>query len=140
MACYDSLFLKNKARCDAKKIVESLDKNALKECYVEAGYTLNKQFCLDFFPDVEINSEKEAQYDARYACFSDIDLVYDQTESIATIDGIQGIPVLKDREYCELLHLSDSTSKYDCISNIAIVNQQTMLDTICAQTTEDDDA
>jgi hypothetical protein len=83
---------------------------------------LNKQFCIDFYPDEAIHDLRVAQYDSRYECFSDIDLVYDQTESLITINGVQGLPVVKDREYCELLHLSDSTEKYECIETIAVVN------------------
>ena len=73
-----------------------------------------------------------AQYDSRYECLSDIDLVYDQTESLITINGVEGLPVVKDREYCELLHLSDSTEKYECIKTIAVVNQDNTLTTACS--------
>jgi hypothetical protein len=77
---------------------------------------------MDAYP--EINGDKlENQLDKRYQCFEDIGLVYHNSESV--VEGItpalEGVAVLKDREYCEILHLGNEAKKYDCIQKIAIV-------------------
>jgi hypothetical protein len=53
--------------------------------------------------------------------------VYDQSESIE----IDGLPVVKDREYCEILHVSDSAKKFECIKLIAVPNQLSQLNGLC---------
>lgn len=53
--------------------------------------------------------------------------MYDQSESIVD----DGLPVVKDREYCEILHVSDSAKKFECIKLIAVPNQLTQLDGLC---------
>lgn len=98
---------------------------------MEAGYTLNKEFCLDFFPDVAEVEKREAQYDARYQCFQDLELMYDHTDEIDPENGLKGIPIFRDRDYCEILHIEDSNKKFECIEQIAMPGQEEALNDAC---------
>ena len=91
---------------------------------------MNKEFCIAFFPDVEDQALREAQYDARYNCFSDLELIFEDTDEIELVKGV-GVPRFRDREYCDILHLEDSGKKFKCIEEIAMVEQEQALNNIC---------
>jgi hypothetical protein len=50
-------------------------------------------------------------------------LVYPDSDSVVKgiTPALEGVPVLKDREYCETLHLGNEAEKFKCIEEIAIV-------------------
>ena len=60
-------------------------------------------------------------------------MTYPDSESVVEgLDtGLEGVPVFKDREYCEILHLGNEASKYKCIKEIAVVNQENYINEIC---------
>lgn len=72
-------------------------------------------------------SSLEDQLDSIYACYESIDLTYPQSDTVIT----GGLKVFKDREYCEILHLSDSVKKYECVQTIAIPNSLAALTAFC---------
>ena len=62
----------------------------MQQCYTDAGFTMDQNFCDDNYEDV----------DEKYLCYVRI-----------------GLSITKDRTYCELKNPSDRLNKYNCISD-----------------------
>ena len=122
--CYERYFVKDKEYCDVKSIVNY--DQTLQECYLEAGYTLDKQFCEESYP-LDRQPSLQAQLDSIYGCYDSLDLTYPNSDAV--VEG--GFKIFKDREYCEILHLSDSTKKYQCVQEVAIPNMEAALREAC---------
>jgi hypothetical protein len=106
--CYEEKDVKSKDACDLNKKVYYWRDARVQACYVQAGYTLDKQFCDDYNPESEI--------DERYACYSLI-----------------GLGIKLDREYCEIKWKENIEKKYRCINTVnsdklKVIQDQCMLD------------
>lgn len=91
--CYDNIPLKNVKVCDLKWTFNSWTDEQTRACYLDAGYTLNKEFCDEHYLIV----------DDRYACYARC-----------------GLGIFKDRVFCELQFPKDSVAKYDCLDQNGI--------------------
>jgi hypothetical protein len=92
--CYSEYDVKSIKACDFKYNFTSdsiyQSDEGVQQCYTDAGFTLDQNFCDDNYEDV----------DAKYSCFVRI-----------------GLSITKDRTYCELKNRKDRLNKYTCISD-----------------------
>jgi hypothetical protein len=98
IACFAEINLKNKRVCMVKyEYFAQTDKEYQTCLTLEAGETLNEEFCLGEYP-----SDKY-QLEARYECYTRI-----------------GLDIVRDRKFCETKYPRDSAEKYQCLERLGL--------------------
>jgi len=93
LRCYDSIPFTNVTVCDLKSIQNFWDNATIRECYKNASYTLDQEFCEDNYEIMAL----------KYDCFARI-----------------GLDIKKDRVFCERKFMDDPDGKYECLNSLAI--------------------